>query len=108
MLISGQIPQVTAPFQRVSERTALKDKEDVIEQTVAGSLLSLNQTFFRGSFPPMVHVLCGTLLPFCAAVAAQKAVHKAQERHDDWHMAENLLPEFEARREVVVLDLAPR
>lgn len=56
----------------------------------------------------MVHVLCGTLLPFCAAVAAQKAVHKAQERHDDWHMAENLLPEFEARREVVVLDLAPR
>ena len=51
MLISGQIPQITAPFQRVSEHRALKDKEDVAEQTVAGTLLSLNQTFFRGSFP---------------------------------------------------------
>ena len=56
----------------------------------------------------MMHVLCGTVLPLCAAVAAQKAVNKAQERHADWYVAEHLLPEFEARREVVVLGLAQR
>ena len=56
----------------------------------------------------MMHVLRGTLLPLCAAVAAQKAVYKAQERHADWYVAGHLLPEFEARREVVVLGLAPR